>query len=114
VIRLVPTILSALLLAAHFLREGHTALVVLCLLLPLLLVPGHRTLVRLLQATFVLGSVEWLRTLAQMVQLRWATDEPWIRLSLILGAVVAFTLLTAWWLQRWPLRDGTASDSQDA
>ncbi len=111
-IRLVPTILSTLLLAAHFLRDGQTVLLVLCLLMPLLLIPRRRAFVRLLQGFLLLGSVEWLRTLALMVPLRWATDEPWIRLCLIMGAVVAFTLLTAWWLRRWPVRDATfSSDS---
>ena len=100
-IRLVPTVLSGLLLAAHFLRDGQILLTVLCLLLPLLLIGRRQVQVRILQAAFVLGSLEWLRTLLVAVDLRWATGQPWIRLAFIIGGVCLFTLATAWWLRRW-------------
>ncbi|MBT4097148.1 MAG: hypothetical protein HOM68_02755 [Gemmatimonadetes bacterium] len=109
-ILLIPTILSALLLGAHFLRDGQWILVVVWLLLPLLLIPRRRALLRGLQGAFVLGALEWLRTLAMMVQVRWAFDEPWIRLVVILGAVATFTLATAWWLRHWTVNDEPSSD----
>ena len=80
-VRAIPTILSAVLLAAHFLRDGQIFVVVLCLLL---------------QGLLVIGALEWLRTLWTMVQVRQAMDEPWTRLALILGVVAAFTLATAY------------------
>ena len=45
-VRAIPTILSAVLLAAHFLRDGQIVVVVLCLLLPLLLIPRKLALLR--------------------------------------------------------------------
>ena len=95
-VRAIPTILSAVLLAAHFLRDGQIFVVVLCLLLPLLLIPRKLALLRLLQGLLVIGALEWLRTLWTMVQVRQAMDEPWTRLVLILGVVAAFTLATAY------------------
>ncbi len=95
-VRAIPTILSAVLLAAHFLRDGQIVVVVLCLLLPLLLIPRKLALLRLLQGLLVIGALEWLRTLWTMVQVRQAMDEPWTRLALILGVVAAFTLATAY------------------
>lgn len=112
-IRLVPTVLSALLLGAHFLRDGQVVLAVLCLLLPLLLIGRRQLPVRLLQGAFVLGSLEWLRTLLVAVQLRWATGEPWIRLTFIIGGVCLFTLATAWWLRRWAGDASVASENSD-
>ena len=111
-VRAIPTILSAVLLAAHFLRDGQIFVVVLCLLLPLLLIPRKLALLRLLQGLLVIGALEWLRTLWTMVQVRQAMDEPWTRLALILGVVVAFTLATAWWLRRWRVTEQpTSTDS---
>ncbi len=95
-VRAIPTILSAVLLAAHFLRDGQIFVVVLCLLLPPLLIPRKLALLRLLQGLLVIGALEWLRTLWTMVQVRQAMDEPWTRLALILGVVAAFTLATAY------------------
>ncbi len=95
-VRAIPTILSAVLLAAHFLRDGQIVVIVLCLLLPLLLIPRKLALLRLLQGLLVIGALEWLRTLWTMVQVRQAMDEPWTRLALILGVVAAFTLATAY------------------
>jgi hypothetical protein len=95
-VRAIPTILSAVLLAAHFLRDGQIFVVVLCLLLPLLLIPRKLALLRLLQGLLVIGALEWLRTLWTMVQVRQAMDEPWTHLALILGVVAAFTLATAY------------------
>ena len=62
-VRAIPTILSAVLLAAHFLRDGQIVVIVLCLLLPLLLIPRKLALLRLLQGLLVIGALEWLRTL---------------------------------------------------
>ena len=62
-VRAMPTILSAVVLAARFLRDGQIVVVVLCLLLPLLLIPRKLALLRLLQGLLVIGALEWLRTL---------------------------------------------------
>ncbi len=91
-LRLLPAILSVLLVAAHLLRRGHLeAAVLVVLFLGLLLV--RRPWVPVL-AIIGLGAagVEWLRTLVVLAVQRQSAGAPWLRMGLILGAVAAFTL----------------------
>lgn len=94
-VRLLPVMISMLLLAAHFLRSGWLAVSVACVLLPFLLLLRKRWIPSLFKAALVLGTLEWLRTLYVFAAMRIAFDEPWTRLAVILGAVAAFTLLSA-------------------
>ena len=93
-LRLLPIVISLLLLGAHFLRAGQTSLVVvtLVLLIPLFFrkswVPG------LIQLVLLLGAVEWLRTLFVVAQVRIEYGMPWTRLAIILGTVALFTALS--------------------
>jgi hypothetical protein len=91
-VRLLPVLLSSLLLAAHFFRFGHLFLVLLSLIFPALLWIRKRWAVRVVQGILVIGSIEWLRTLLVFVNIRIAVGEPWVRLVLILGTVAALTL----------------------
>lgn len=94
-VRLIPVMLSVLLLAAHFLRSGNGVLVLLCLLVPLLLLLRRPWVPRALQVLLVLGAAEWARTLWGFAATRRAHGQPWTRMALILGAVALFTLLSA-------------------
>jgi hypothetical protein len=94
VLRLLPVILSLLLLAAHFYRAGLVPLTVLCAVLPLLLFLRQAWVPRLFQFLLVLGALEWLRALYGFVAVRIAFGDPWLRLALILGAVALFTGLS--------------------
>lgn len=94
VIRLLPVILSLLLLAAHFYRAGQVVVTALCLALPLLLLLRKSWVPRLFQVLLVLGALEWLRALYGFAAMRIAFGEPWTRLALILGAVALFTGLS--------------------
>jgi hypothetical protein len=91
-VRLLPVVVSFLLLAAHFYRAGMPWLTVLCLALPLLLIPKDARLPRLFQVLLALGALEWLRTLYALAGIRLAFGQPWGRLALILGGVAVFTL----------------------
>jgi hypothetical protein len=93
-IRLLPVILSLLLLAAHFYRAGQVVVTALCLALPLLLLLRKSWVPRLFQLLLVLGALEWLRALYGFAAMRIAFGEPWTRLALILGAVALFTGLS--------------------
>jgi len=93
-IRLLPVILSMLLLAAHFYRAGLVPLTVLCLALPLLLLSRQAWVPRLFQVLLLLGALEWLRALYGFAAMRIAFGEPWLRLAVILGAVALFTGLS--------------------
>jgi len=94
VLRLLPVILSLLLLAAHFYRAGLVSLAVLCVALPLLLFLRQAWVPRLFQALLLLGALEWLRALYGFAAMRIAFGEPWLRLAIILGAVALLTGLS--------------------
>ena len=92
---LLPAGLSALVLAAHFLRRGNVVLVMACLVLFGLLFVRRRAAARVVQVALVAGAAEWLRTLAALLPARRAAGEPWVRLVVILGAVAAVALAGA-------------------
>jgi len=91
-VRLIPVILSALLLGAHFLRAGSTVLVVLIVLFPIVLLVKQPWAARLAQIVLFLGGIEWVRTLVVFVTARRELGQPWTRLALILGTVALFTI----------------------
>jgi len=93
-LRLLPVILSFILLGAHFYRADLPPVAALCAFTPLLLVIRQAWIPRLFQALLVLGALEWLRTLYMLAAMRIAFDQPWGRLALILGAVALFTALS--------------------
>lgn len=90
-IRLLPIVLSALLLGAHFLRQGLMPIVILVLLSPFLLFFRRAWTARVVQIILVLGAFEWIRTMLVLVDGRRSVGEPWTRLAIILLTVSAFT-----------------------
>jgi hypothetical protein len=90
-LRLLPVILSILILGAHYLRSGPFIFVLLAILLPFLLFIRKIWVARLIQVVLILGALEWVRTLFELVADRQALGEPWTRLALILGVVALFT-----------------------
>jgi hypothetical protein len=95
ILGLLPVILSALLLAAHFFRAGNLAgLAVSIGGLALLFVP-RAWAARAVQVGLVVGAAEWVRTLFVFAAQRRAMSEPWGRLAVILGAVALLTLASA-------------------
>jgi len=95
VVRLIPVILSFLLLGAHFLRTGTLVLVIGCVLVPFLLLVRRPWVARTMQVLLVVGAAEWVRTLWGFAAFRRAHGQPWTRMALILGAVAIVTLLSA-------------------
>ena len=92
-------LLAAHLFRSHLLELGTVAALASLLLLLLL---RSREAPLLVPAMLVLGALEWLRTIAQLTMARMAMGQPWLRMSLILLALAAFTALAAWRLrQRW-------------
>ena len=94
-VRLLPAILSLLVLAAHFYRAGNLLLVVLMAASPFLLFIRRPWIARVIQVELVLGGIEWIRTIFRLVNIRQAHNLPWERLAVILGFVAAFTMLSA-------------------
>ena len=92
---LIPTLLSVLMLAAHFFRGGQVALMLICLASPMLLLFRRAWATRLLQIVLVLGALEWVRTTLQIHAIRVEEGRDWQRMAVILLAVAAFTLLSS-------------------
>jgi hypothetical protein len=87
--------LAALVLAAHFYRAGNLVLAALALALIALLFVPRPWAARTIQLCLVLGAAEWVLALAQLVGIRQATGQPFMRLAAILGAVALATALSA-------------------
>lgn len=94
-VRLLPVIFSFLLFGAHILRAGEPVLAAAWSVLLLLLAVRRWWVPPVMQALLAVAVIEWLRTLYLLVSMRLAFDMPSGRLVLILGAVAAFTALSA-------------------
>jgi len=92
---LTPAVLATLVLAAHFLRRGAWGGVALSLALLALLAVPRTWARRLVQLGLVLAAAEWARTLLAFAAEWRAAGEPWVRMAVILGAVIAVTLAGA-------------------
>ena len=96
----VPLVLSALLIGAHFLRTGELALVAFSLAVPFILISRRDRSVRVVQILLLVATAEWIRTAYGLTIYRAAAGVPATRMLLILSAVAAFTLLSIFPLER--------------
>lgn len=93
--------LLCLILAAHFLRMGALAGVLVCLGLPIVAAATRaRWALRCLKGLLIIGGVNWIATALRIGAQRRAAGEPWLRMALILGAVAALSALAAALLSR--------------
>ncbi len=95
ILRILPVILSFLLIGAHFQRAGYSSLALLCLLTPCLLFVKRSWSIRVVQVLLLISSVEWLRTLFFLIDMRQDAGMPWTRLAFIIGGVALFTAASA-------------------
>ena len=93
--KLIPVILSFLLLGAHFYRAALFPLAILVMILPFFLFIRRKWVVYLSQTILTIGAIEWVRTLLELVEIRQTMGMPWTRLTVILGIVALFTGLSA-------------------
>jgi hypothetical protein len=91
----VPVVLSLVILGAHFMRYGNSMGVIGSLLLIALLLVHRPWVARLMQIVLILGALEWIRTIYELAQVRAALGEPFARMVVILGVVVAITFCSA-------------------
>ena len=94
-LRLVPVVLSVILLAAHFLYAGYSILVFIVLASLLILFIRKPWAARIIQIELVLGGIEWIRAALNYVEIRQANNMPWTRLAIILGSVALVTFASA-------------------
>ena len=91
----IPVVLSILVLGAHFLRFGNWLGVYAAPLLIALLFLRRPWVARLMQLVLVLGTLEWLRTMYELANIRALHGEPYGRMLVILGVVAAVTFCSA-------------------
>ncbi len=95
IFQLMPVIISALLIGAHFLRSRNHVFVIICLALPFVLLIRKRISVRIVQFGLLLAGIEWVRTIFILASARADMGLPWTRLTIILGIVACFTVASA-------------------
>ena len=94
-----PVVLSIGILGAHFLRDGNLAGVVGAAVLLALLFVRRRWVARLTQVVLFLGTLEWIRTIHLLTEMRAAQGQPFGRMLIILCGVAALTFFSAWLFQ---------------
>ena len=100
VIRLLPLIFAQLLFAAHIMRSFGIIWAMAILILLFTLFIRREWIIRLWQIIIAFEIVEWIRTTIVIVQLRLAVEMPYLRLLIIMSAVILFSLCVIYWLRR--------------
>jgi len=91
-----------LLLGAHFLRGGAPAWVVVSLLVAVMAWIPRRWAAAGVRIALALGIAEWSWTAVRLASMRASHGEPYLRMVVILLAVVLFTAWAAWFLPSPP------------
>ena len=91
IVRIVLYVVAALVLAAHFYRDGNLPLVAVCVAVPFLFLYRRRHSLLALQALAYAGALVWIYTALDIVYVRTQLGKPWTAAVVILGAVAVFT-----------------------
>lgn len=91
-------------LAAHFFRAQMLLPAAVCLALIAMLAVPRAWAARTAQVALVLGTLEWVRTLAALLAARMAMGQPYLRMTAILAVVALLTLVSAWVFRSKALR----------
>ena len=103
--RIALFVLAALLMGAHFLREGGIGVAVLCACTPLLFWVRKRWVLVALQILAYGAGVTWLTVAAGLIQVRQQEGRGWLLAAAILGSTALVTLLAGILLNSRVLRD---------
>lgn len=95
-IRIIPFIVSCILLAAHFLRMNALVPMMICILMPFLLMIKNQYVMIFLQFLSVISCSIWLMTLLGIIQERSIQGRSPIPSAIILGSVMIFTIWSAY------------------
>lgn len=98
-LRLLPMIFADLLFAAHILRFHGTVPAFLVVLLLITLLIRKPWIPHFWQVLLLLAVGEWIRVTILFVRYRLAMDMPYIRLLIIMGAVILFFIFVIFWWQ---------------
>jgi len=110
---LAPVVLSIAVLGAHFMRYGNVIGVAVSLVLIGLVFLRRAWVARLIQAALVLGALEWMHTLYELMQIRVAHGAPTARMAAIIGVVIVITLGSALLFQTKTLQQRYGLQSRD-
>jgi hypothetical protein len=97
--------IAALLSGAHFFRANNYALVILCLVTPMLFLLRKSWILILLQLAAYVATANWLVVTAELVQFRQQLGRTWMVAVIILVSVAVFTLVTGVLLNARCMRD---------
>jgi len=100
VLRLLPLIFVQLLFVAHIMRSFGIIWAMAILILLFTLFIRREWIIRLWQIIIAFEIVEWIRTTIVIVQLRLAVEMPYLRLLIIMGVVILFSLFVIFWVQK--------------
>ncbi|MEL4241823.1 hypothetical protein [Shewanella xiamenensis] len=85
------------LLSAHFLRYDQLVFTSLFAIAPFFLLIKQPLAIRIVQAALFISVITvWGTTAIDAVQIRLAHGEPWLRLAIIMGSVMLFSLGAVW------------------
>ncbi len=93
-LRLFPLIFSTLLFAAHLLRFYGYFYPALLLALLLTLLIRKKQVIRVWRWFLLIAGVVWIKITVSLVLLRIDQQKPWLRLLIIMSAVVLFNFLS--------------------
>ncbi len=94
--RVIIITLAFLLLGAHFVRFSQTEWAIIACFMPLLMFIRHNIINQLLKFTLLLSVIFiWAVTTFNFIDMRMTLSEPWLRLAMIMGGVMIFTLFAA-------------------
>lgn len=105
IVRIVLYTVAALVLAAHFYREGNLPMVAVCAAVPFLFLHRRRRSLLALQALAYAGALVWIYTALDIVYVRTQLGRPWTAAVVILGSVAVFTAVTGVLLNGRRIRD---------
>ncbi len=91
ILRIILYVVAALVLAAHFYRDGNLLLVGVCVVVPFLFLHRRRHSLFALQALAYLGALVWVYTALDIVYVRTQMGRPWTAAVVILGCVAVVT-----------------------
>lgn len=98
-VRLLPLILSALLVAAHIMRFYGLLAAILVLLLLGTLFFRTKWILRCWQGVLVAATFMWINTTYDIIQVRLALNQPWLRLIVIMCTIIVLTIFSIFWLE---------------
>jgi hypothetical protein len=92
-LRIIPFVITCLLLSAHFLRSGNLGFALISILMPLFLLIRRSWVLVAMQLWSYLAAGIWAYTIIELVQQRMILGRSWGTAVIILGSVSIFTIL---------------------